>query len=186
MMDSVTRFAMAQREIGLSIGEPPTTKGYPPSVFANLPKLLERSGTSEKGSITAFYTVLVEGDDMNEPIADAVRGILDGHIILSRKIASQNHYPAIDVQNSLSRLMKDLVTKQQYKAAGELRENMSVYANAKDLLDVGAYKSGTNAIIDYAVSLHHPIDIFLCQQVEEFSPYQETLKKLLDLFGDSH
>lgn len=186
MMDSVTRFAMAQREIGLSIGEPPTTKGYPPSVFANLPKLLERSGTSEKGSITAFYTVLVEGDDMNEPIADAVRGILDGHIILSRKIASQNHYPAIDVQNSLSRLMKDLVTKQQYKAAGELRENMTVYANAKDLLDVGAYKSGTNAIIDYAVSLHHPTDIFLCQQVEEFSPYQETLKKLLDLFGDSH
>jgi flagellum-specific ATP synthase len=184
MMDSVTRFAMAQREIGLSVGEPPTTKGYPPSVFAILPKLLERSGTSSHGSITAFYTVLVEGDDMNEPIADAVRGILDGHIILSRKIASQNHYPAIDIQNSLSRLMKDLVADEQYKAAGELRENMTVYADAKDLLDVGAYKPGTNAVIDYAVSLHHPIDSFLCQQVDEFSEYSATVKQLLQLFDD--
>jgi flagellum-specific ATP synthase len=184
MMDSVTRFAMAQREIGLSVGEPPTTKGYPPSVFANLPKLLERSGTSEKGSITAFYTVLVEGDDMNEPIADAVRGILDGHIVLSRKIGSQNHYPAIDIQNSLSRLMKSIVPEQQTKAAGELRENLAVYADAKDLLDVGAYKPGTNAVIDYAVSLHHPIDNFLCQQVEEFSPYEETQKRLISLFGN--
>lgn len=184
MMDSVTRFAMAQREIGLSTGEPPTTKGYTPSVFAALPKLLERSGTSNKGSITAFYTVLVEGDDMNEPIADAVRGILDGHIILSRKIAAHNHYPAIDVQNSLSRLMKSLVTEQHYQHASELRENMSVYADSKDLIDIGAYKAGSNAVIDYAISLHHPIDDFLCQKVDEHSTYEQTLSQLDGLFSD--
>ena len=184
MMDSVTRFAMAQREIGLSTGEPPTTKGYTPSVFAALPKLLERSGTSDKGSITAFYTVLVEGDDMNEPIADAVRGILDGHIILSRKIAAHNHYPAIDVQNSLSRLMKSLVTEQHYQHASELRENMSVYADSKDLIDIGAYKAGSNAVIDYAISLHHPIDDFLCQKVDEHSTYEQTLSQLDGLFSD--
>ncbi|KRL37568.1 flagellar protein export ATPase FliI [Liquorilactobacillus uvarum] len=184
MMDSVTRFAMAQREIGLSTGEPPTTKGYTPSVFAALPKLLERSGTSYKGSITAFYTVLVEGDDMNEPIADAVRGILDGHIILSRKIAAHNHYPAIDVQNSLSRLMKSLVTEQHYQHASELRENMSVYADSKDLIDIGAYKAGSNAVIDYAISLHHPIDDFLCQKVDEHSTYEQTLSQLDGLFSD--
>lgn len=184
MMDSVTRFAMAQREIGLSTGEPPTTKGYTPSVFAALPKLLERSGTSSKGSITAFYTVLVEGDDMNEPIADAVRGILDGHIILSRKIASHNHYPAIDIQNSLSRLMKSLVDGQHYQHASELRENMSVYTDSKDLIDIGAYKAGSNAVIDYAISLHHPIDDFLCQKIDEHATYDETLKQLNSLFND--
>lgn len=184
MMDSVTRFAMAQREIGLSIGEPPTTKGYTPSVFTALPKLLERSGMSDKGSITAFYTVLVEGDDMNEPIADAVRGILDGHILLSRKIAAQNHYPAIDIQNSLSRLMKALVPDEQYKRAGELKENLATYQDAKDLIDIGAYKQGSNAVIDYAISLHHPIDNFLKQRVDEFSEYEQTVGKLHALFTD--
>ena len=184
MMDSVTRFAMAQREIGLSIGEPPTTKGYTPSVFTALPKLLERSGMSNKGSVTAFYTVLVEGDDMNEPIADAVRGILDGHILLSRKIASQNHYPAIDVQNSLSRLMKSLVPDEQYKRAGELKENLATYQESKDLIDIGAYKHGSNAVIDYAISLHHPIDNFLKQKVDEFSEYDQTVGKLHALFSD--
>jgi flagellum-specific ATP synthase len=184
MMDSVTRFAMAQREIGLSIGEPPTTKGYTPSVFTALPKLLERSGMSDKGSITAFYTVLVEGDDMNEPIADAVRGILDGHILLSRKIASQNHYPAIDIQNSLSRLMKSLVSPEHHKHAGELKENMAAYSEAKDLIDIGAYQKGSNAVIDYAISLHQPINAFLRQQVEEPSDYEQTVMKLHALFSD--
>lgn len=184
MMDSVTRFAMAQREIGLSTGEPPTTRGYTPSVFTALPKLLERSGMSDKGSITAFYTVLVEGDDMNEPIADAVRGILDGHILLSRKIASQNHYPAIDVQNSLSRLMKSLVSKEQYAHAGELKENMAVYADAKDLIDIGAYKTGSNALTDQAIALHHPILHFLQQKVTEHVPYPETVAALAHLFSE--
>lgn len=184
MMDSVTRFAMAQREIGLSIGEPPTTKGYTPSVFTSLPKLLERSGMSDKGSITAFYTVLVEGDDMNEPIADAVRGILDGHILLSRKIASQNHYPAIDIQNSLSRLMKTLVAPEHHKHAGELKENMAAYTEAKDLIDIGAYKKGSNPVVDYAISLHQPIHAFLRQQVEEPSDYEQTVMKLHSLFSD--
>ena len=182
MMDSVTRFAMAQREIGLSIGEPPTTKGYTPSVFTSLPRLLERSGMSHKGSITAFYTVLVEGDDMNEPIADAVRGILDGHIILSRKIAAQNHYPAIDIQNSLSRLMKAIVPPEQYKYAGDLKENMSTYIDAKDLIDIGAYKPGSNAVVDYAISLHHPINQFLRQSVDDFSEFSDTQAQLQQLF----
>lgn len=185
MMDSVTRFAMAQREIGLSIGEPPTTKGYTPSVFAELPKLLERSGMSDKGSITAFYTVLVDGDDMNEPIADAVRGILDGHIILSRKIAAQNHYPAIDVQTSLSRLMKGLVSEQQSKDASALRENLAAYADAKDLIDIGAYKNGSNAVTDFAIKVHHPIDSFLKQEVSEYSSYEETVTKLHQLFDQT-
>ena len=183
MMDSVTRFAMAQREIGLSTGEPPTTKGYTPSVFAALPKLLERSGMSDKGSITAFYTVLVEGDDMNEPIADAVRGILDGHIVLSRKIAGQNHYPAVDVQSSLSRLMKALVSETQAQDASELRENLAVYADAKDLIDIGAYKAGSNAVIDYAISLNHPIDDFLKQRVDESADFEQTTDQLHQLFN---
>lgn len=158
-MDSVTRVAMAQREIGLATGEPPTTKGYTPSVFTVLPKLLERSGKTQKGSITAFYTVLVEGDDMNEPIADAVRGILDGHIILSRQIASENHYPAIDIQSSLSRLMKGLVDDGHDEWAGKLRENLATYKESKDLIDVGAYQQGTNPMIDQAIRLNHPIKV---------------------------
>ena len=186
MMDSVTRFAMAQREIGLSTGEPPTTRGYTPSVFAELPKLMERSGMSDKGSITAFYTVLVEGDDMNEPIADAVRGILDGHIILSREIAAQNHYPAVDVQPSVSRLMKSLVSKEHNTQASELRENLKTYADAKDLIDIGAYKSGTNPVIDYAVQLHKPIDDFLQQAVDEFSSFTDTEERLQQLFASNN
>lgn len=183
MMDSVTRFAMAQREIGLSTGEPPTTRGYTPSVFAMLPKLLERSGPAEKGSITAFYTVLVEGDDMNEPIADAVRGILDGHIILSRKIAGQNHYPAIDIQSSLSRLMKSMVEKDHNFDANQLRENMATYTETKDLIEIGAYQDGTNEAVDNAISLHHPIDNFLRQSVDEKVTFEDTKQQLHQLFN---
>ena len=183
MMDSVTRFAMAQREIGLATGEPPTSKGYTPSVFAMLPRLLERSGMSEKGSITAFYTVLVEGDDMNEPIADAVRGILDGHVVLSRKIAGENHYPAIDVQQSLSRLMKSIVSKEHNEKAGLLKENMAIYADAKDLIDIGAYKVGTNPKVDQAIELEPSIKSFLVQKVDEPSSYKETVQALNQVFS---
>lgn len=182
MMDSVTRFAMAQREIGLSTGEPPTTRGYTPSVFALLPKLLERSGPAQQGTITAFYTVLVEGDDMNEPIADAVRGILDGHIILSRKIAGQNHYPAIDIQSSLSRLMKSLVSNEHANAANKLRENMAAYSEAKDLIEIGAYQTGTNQVVDNAINLHQPIDDWLTQSVDEEVSFEEATAKLEQLF----
>lgn len=178
MMDSVTRFAMAQREIGLAIGEPPTTKGYTPSVFATLPKLLERSGMSNKGSITAFYTVLVEGDDMNEPIADATRGILDGHIILSRKLAGKNHFPAIDIQNSISRIMKDIVSKSHYDIAGKLKEILSTYENAEDLINVGAYVHGTNRSIDEAIKLNNPLNEFLKQNVGESFHYNECISLL--------
>ena len=182
MMDSVTRFAMAQREIGLATGEPPTSKGYTPSVFTMLTKLLERSGMSETGSITAFYTVLVEGDDMNEPIADAVRGILDGHVILSRKIAGENHYPAIDIQQSLSRLMKSIVPNEQYNKAGLLKENLAAYAEAKDLIDIGAYKLGTNPKVDQAIQLNEEIKSFLKQNVDEPSTYTETVESLNRVF----
>lgn len=178
MMDSVTRVAMAQREIGLATGEPPTTKGYTPSVFTVLPKLLERSGNTMTGSITAFYTVLVEGDDMNEPIADAVRGILDGHIILSRQIASENHYPAIDIQNSLSRLMKELVDEDHSDAAGKLRENLATYSESKDLIDVGAYQQGNNPLVDQAVRLNQPIKGFLKQKTSESFSFDETVPLL--------
>jgi flagellum-specific ATP synthase len=183
MMDSVTRVAMAQREIGLATGEPPTSKGYTPSVFTTLPKLLERSGTSDKGSITAFYTVLVEGDDMNEPIADSVRGILDGHIILSRKIASENHYPAIDIQNSLSRLMNQLVTDKHKEVAGKLRENLATYQESKDLIDVGAYQQGSNPLVDQAIRLNQPIKQFLRQKIEEHYTFDETVQELESVFS---
>ncbi len=167
MMDSVTRFAMAQREIGLAIGEPPTTKGYTPSVFAILPKLLERSGNSDEGSITAFYTVLVEGDDHNEPIADAVRGILDGHIILTRELASKNHFPAIDVNESISRLMPQIVPDIHYGLASQIRDNLALYKSAEDLINVGAYVPGTNDKLDLAVKYYDPIVSFLKQGMEE-------------------
>jgi flagellum-specific ATP synthase len=182
MMDSVTRFAMAQREVGLAIGEPPATKGYTPSVFAILPQLLERSGTSDKGSITAFYTVLVEGDDMNEPIADTVRGILDGHIILTRKIAEKNQFPAIDVQKSISRLMREIVTENHYRAADQLRNNLATYEKAEDLINLGAYKKGTNSLIDMSVKLNPEILDFLKQKVEEKVDYNQIVERIENIF----
>lgn len=183
MMDSVTRFAMAQREIGLATGEPPTTKGYTPSVFAELPRLLERSGMSKDGSITAFYTVLVEGDDMNEPIADSVRGILDGHIVLSRKIAAKNHFPAIDIQNSISRLMKGIVSEDHNLMAGQLKENLATYSNSEDLINVGAYIAGSNPIIDKAINLNTGINDFLKQNINDSFTYEETFTILQDLIN---
>lgn len=183
LMDSVTRFAMAQREIGLATGEPPTTRGYTPSVFALLPKLLERSGMSKEGSITAFYTVLVEGDDMNEPIADATRGILDGHIVLSRKIAAKNHFPAIDIQNSVSRIMKEIVDDKHYELAGEVKENLAIYTESEDLISVGAYIKGKNLALDKAVELNGPISNFLRQEVDEKYSYEETLELLENIMG---
>lgn len=182
MMDSVTRFAMAQREVSLAAGEAPATKGYTPSVFALLPKLLERSGTSPHGSITAFYTVLVEGDDMNEPIADAVRGILDGHIVLSRELASQSHYPAIDVPQSVSRLFHDLQSKAQVKQLSSLRHLMGAYKESEDLIQIGAYKAGTSPLIDRAVALKPALDTFLKQDIDESSSLDETLSKIQMLY----
>lgn len=181
MMDSVTRFAMAQREVGLTVGEPPATRGYTPSVFAMLPKLLERSGTGEKGSITGIYTVLVDGDDMNEPIADAVRSILDGHIVLDRKIAAQNHYPAIDVLGSVSRVMLDIVAKEHNLAAQKLRSIMATYREAEDLINIGAYATGSNASIDRAIVAIDSVKAFLQQDVNEKMDADETIAKLLSL-----
>jgi flagellum-specific ATP synthase/type III secretion protein N (ATPase) len=181
MMDSVTRFAMARREVGLAIGEPPATRGYTPSVFTLLPKLLERSGNSDRGSITALYTVLVEGDDTNEPISDTVRGILDGHIFLSRAIAARNHYPAIDVLNSLSRLAIELTTPEHRAAAGKLRELIATYQEAEDLITIGAYVPGSSPGIDRAIELHEAIDAFLRQSVEVRSDVETTLAQLLAL-----
>ena len=183
MMDSVTRFAIAQREVGLAVGEPPTTRGYTPSVFAMLPQLLERSGTSDRGSITGLYTVLVEGDDMNEPIADAVRSILDGHIVLSRNLAHLNHYPAIDVLSSVSRLMSELATDSHKKAAGVLRTMLATYQNNEDLINIGAYAPGSNSQIDEAIRMIGPINDFLCQRVDEKAPFQETLTRLITMMG---
>jgi flagellum-specific ATP synthase len=182
MMDSVTRFAMAQREIGLAIGEPPTTKGYPPSVFAMLPKLLERSGTNEHGSITAFYTVLVDGDDMNEPIADAVRGILDGHLVLDRQLANKGQFPAIHVLKSVSRVMSDIVSTQHKTAAATLRELLSIYTDAEDLISIGAYKRGSNAKLDEAVAAHPDIVAFIKQATNEQVTFEETERQLVDRF----
>jgi flagellum-specific ATP synthase len=181
MMDSVTRFAMAQREIGLAIGEPPASKGYPPSVFALLPQLLERSGMGDKGSITALYSVLVEGGDMDEPVADAVRGILDGHIILDRKIASQNIFPAIDVLPSVSRLFTTLVTKEHQKASGEVRNILSTYKEAVDLINIGAYVRGSNAQIDHAISMIDQINSFRKQGIHEPTPFQDSVNAIIQL-----
>ena len=167
MMDSVTRFAMAQREIGLAVGEPPATKGYTPSVFALLPRLLERAGTSEKGSITGLYTVLVDGDDMNEPIADTTRGILDGHIVLSRQLAALGHFPAIDILNSISRVMVNIADAGHLQAASKIKELMAIYTEAKDLIDVGAYQKGNNPKIDLAIKFIDKINEFLKQNINE-------------------
>ena len=178
MMDSVTRFAMAQREVGLTVGEPPATRGYTPSVFALLPRLLERAGTSAKGSITGIYTVLVDGDDMNEPIADAVRSILDGHIVLSRNIAAQNHFPAIDVLASVSRVMSAVVPQEHMEANRKLRALMAVYKEAEDLIHIGAYVKGSSQKIDEAIQKIDAINDFLCQGVFEVQGFEETIQRL--------
>lgn len=183
MMDSITRFAMAQREVGLTIGEPPTTKGYPPSVFAMLPKFLERAGTSDKGSITGIYTVLVDSDDMNEPISDASRSILDGHIVLERKIAAKNIWPAIDVLGSLSRVMPDVVTKEHMKANYKLRELMAAYRDAEDLINIGAYSPGSNSSIDEAIKKMQGILSFLKQDVSEKYDYNQEISMLKTAVG---
>ncbi|MGK0290436.1 MAG: flagellum-specific ATP synthase [bacterium] len=185
MMDSVTRFAMAQREIGLAVGEPPTTKGYPPSVFALLPKLLERAGNSASmGSLTGFYTVLVEGDDPNEPIGDTVRSIVDGHIILDREIAAKAHYPAIDILRSKSRVMGDVTSSNHVKNSQRLTEVLAVYKEAEDLINIGAYVQGSNSKIDYAISKIDAINQFLQQATEESSPLIQTQAMLEQLFMD--
>ena len=176
MMDSLTRFAMAQREIGLSTGEPPVARGYTPSIYTALPKLLERSGNFEKGSITGIYTVLVEGDDANEPISDTVRGIIDGHIMLSRKIAMRNHYPAIDVLASVSRLMSTIAQPDHKEAANKIRNLMSIYQDNQDLISIGAYKSGTNPELDYAIGKMNEINEFLQQRTDEKISFDETME----------
>jgi flagellum-specific ATP synthase len=178
MMDSVTRFAMAQREVGLAAGEPPSSKGYTPSVFSLLPRLLERSGKFQKGSITAFYTVLVEGDDMNDPIADSVRSILDGHIVLDRDLASRGHYPCIDVLSSVSRLMSHLVDEPTKNAAYEIRDLLATHKKSEDLINIGAYKRGSNKRIDTAIDRYDSIVTFLKQRPEELSTLDETLQTL--------
>ena len=183
MMDSVTRFAMAQREVGLTIGEPPATRGYTPSVFAMLPRLLERAGTSATGSITGIYTVLVDGDDMNEPIADAVRSILDGHIVLSRTIAAQNHFPAIDIMPSVSRVMNEVVSPEHLKAAQQMRQLMAVYRDAEDLIHIGAYVKGSSKKIDESIQKIDAINGFLCQGIFEVDSYEETERKLMGISG---
>ena len=178
MMDSVTRFAMAQREVGLAIGEPTTTRGYTPSVFAMLPRLLERSGTGEVGSITALYTVLVEGDDMNEPVADAVRGILDGHLVLSRSLAHFNHYPAIDVLESVSRLSRDVCSPEELESAALAREHLALYRKNEDLVSIGAYQKGVNSELDQAIAMQAPLRKFLRQGVNELTPRAESFAQL--------
>ncbi len=181
MMDSLTRFALAQREIGLAAGEPPATRGYPPSVFALLPRLVERAGRSPEGSITAFYTVLVEADDPNEPIADAVRGLLDGHVWLARRLATRGHYPAVDVLESLSRLMPEVTTKDHYRTAYLIRELLAAYRDHEDLISIGAYRRGSNPTVDLAIDLQNQINAYLRQRVEEGSTLDDASKGLLEI-----
>ena len=184
MMDSLTRFSMAQREIGLASGEPPVTRGYPPSVYAEMPKLLERAGTSEKGSITGLYTVLVDGDDFNEPITDTARSILDGHIMLDRKLGHKNHYPAIDVLQSISRVMSSIVDSKHKKASGQLKNVLATYSEAEDLVNIGAYKAGSNPSIDYALSKIDAVNEFLQQDVYEKISFEESIRRLEELFPE--
>jgi flagellum-specific ATP synthase len=183
LMDSVTRFAMAQREIGLAAGEPPTTRGYPPSIFALLPRLVERAGQSRAGSITAFYTVLVEGDDETEPVADTMRGLLDGHIWLSRKLAGRGHYPAIDVLSSISRLAKDITSPQHQAAALVIRQLIAAHAEHEDLLSIGAYRRGSNRTVDAAVDMRDAIDSLLRQSVDNTLAFDEVIERLLNIAG---
>lgn len=184
MMDSLTRFSMAQREIGLASGEPPVTRGYPPSVYAELPKLLERAGTSELGSITGLYTVLVDGDDFNEPITDTARGILDGHIVLNRKLAQKNHYPAIDVLASISRVMSSIASKEQKEVAGKLKNVMATYAEAEDLINIGAYKNGSNKEIDYAIAKNGAVNAYLLQRTDEKFEFEQEIELLKNIFAN--
>ncbi len=184
MMDSLTRFSMAQREIGLASGEPPVTRGYPPSVYSEMPKLLERAGMSDKGSITGLYTVLVDGDDFNEPITDTARSILDGHIMLDRKLGHKNHYPAIDVLQSISRVMSAIATKEHKQLASRLKTVMATYNEAEDLINIGAYKSGSNPDIDYAVRKIKEVNSFLCQGTDEKFDFEEELELLKNVFAD--
>lgn len=184
MMDSLTRFSQAQREIGLASGEPPVTRGYPPSVYSEMPKLLERAGTSDKGSITGLYTVLVDGDDFNEPITDTARGILDGHIMLDRRLGQKNHYPAIDILQSISRVMSAIATKEHKALAGKLKNVMATYNEAEDLINIGAYKSGSNPEIDYAIKKIRAVNEFLCQGTDEKFNFDEEIQLLEDVFSD--
>jgi flagellum-specific ATP synthase len=182
MMDSVTRFAMAQREVGLAIGEPPATKGYTPSVFAMMPRLMERAGMSDKGSITAFYTVLVDGDDFNEPIADAVRGILDGHIVLSRSLAAKNHYPAIDILASVSRLMPEIADDAHRNTASKARDLLATYNDSEDLINIGAYVKGSNPKVDMSIEYHDALESYLKQGIKECSEFNDSVNRLLNMF----
>ncbi len=182
MMDSLTRFSMAQREIGLASGEPPVTRGYPPSVYSEMPKLLERAGRASKGSITGLYTVLVDGDDFNEPITDTARSILDGHIVLDRKLAHRNHYPAIDVLQSISRCMSQVTDREHKQAAGKLRNVLATYNEAEDLINIGAYKSGSNPAIDYAISKIEAVNEFLCQETDEKVDFEDSSRRMKELF----
>ena len=185
MMDSLTRFSMAQREIGLASGEPPVTRGYPPSVYSEMPKLLERAGCSAVGSITGLYTVLVDGDDFNEPITDTARSILDGHIVLSRRLGQKNHYPAIDVMASISRCMSQIASKEHKTYAGKLRNVLATYNEAEDLINIGAYKSGANKEIDYAISKIDEVNAFLRQDVYEKVSLEETIAMLKQIFEET-
>ncbi len=183
MMDSLTRFSMAQREIGLASGEPPVSRGYPPSVYGQMPRLLERAGKNAKGSITGLYTVLVDGDDFNEPITDTARGILDGHIVLDRKLAQRNHYPAIDVLASVSRCMSGIVSKEHKRYAARLKSTLATYRDAEDLINIGAYKAGSNPDIDYSIKMYKSIDQYLCQETDEKIDYEESFARLEQMFG---
>lgn len=184
MMDSLTRFSMAQREIGLASGEPPVSRGYPPSVYSEMPKLLERAGRASKGSITGLYTVLVDGDDFNEPITDTARSILDGHIMLSRKLGHKNHYPAIDILQSISRCMSQIVNKEHKEAAGKLKNVLATYNEAEDLINIGAYKRGSNANIDYAIEKIDAVNAFLMQDVDEKFTFEDSVQLMKALFED--
>ena len=183
MMDSLTRFSMAQREIGLASGEPPVSRGYPPSVYSEMPRLLERAGRSHVGSITGLYTVLVDGDDFNEPITDTARSILDGHIMLNRKLVHKNHYPAIDVLQSISRCMSQIATREHKQLAGKLKNVLATYNEAEDLINIGAYKSGSNPEIDYAITMIHQVNEFLQQEVDEKVSFEESVERLEEMFG---
>lgn len=184
MMDSLTRFSMAQREIGLASGEPPVSRGYPPSVYSEMPKLLERAGNLENGSITGLYTVLVDGDDFNEPITDTARSILDGHIMLSRKMGHKNHYPAIDILQSISRVMNSIVDKEHKVVAGKLKNVLATYQDAEDLINIGAYKNGSNEDIDYAISKIKAVNTFLMQEVNEKHGFKEEINMMMEIFHE--